>query len=185
MRVRSLVVGCMIFAAILATLSLSAAAAVNYTQETSTLSFTLTTTSSYFVSTGGPLLVNFNSVQLDTSSPQAYAFGVVAVTAPWLTITRLHWEFGDGTFLDVPYCCHNQVSEVRYHAYQQPGTYIVMLVAYDSAGNFGEAFVTVSWPTPVPEFPTSTGPMMTSLLTALATIGLVKARRNRIKQTAK
>lgn len=168
-------------AAVLATFSLNAVAAVDSPQESSTLSFTLTTTSSYFVTTGGLLTVNFNSVQLDTSSPQAYAFGVTVTAAPGFTITRLHWEFGDGIFLDVPYCCQSQVSEVRYHAYQQPGTYTVLVAAYDSGGNFGDAFVTVSWPTPVPEFPATIGPVITSLIMGLATIGFLKTRRFRIR----
>jgi PKD repeat protein len=169
----------MVLAAVLGTLSLSAAAAVDSPQESSTLSFTMTTTSSYFVTTGGPLTVNFNSVQLDTSSPQAYAFGVVATAAQGFSITRLHWEFGDGIFLDVPYCCHSQVSEVRYHAYQQPGTYTVLVVAYDSGGNFGDAFVTISWPTPVPEFPSVTTPLLASIFMVIAAALLTRRKPSR------
>ena len=169
----------MVLAAFLGILSLNAVSAMNFPQESSTLSFTVTTTSSYLVTTGGPLTVKFNSVQLDTSSPQAYAFGVVATAAPGFTITRLHWEFGDGSFLDVPYCCPTQVTEVQYHAYQQPGSYTVLVVAYDSGGNSGSAVVTVSWLTPVPEYPTLAIPLLGALLAAVATIKYTKNNRPR------
>ena len=168
-------------AAVLATLSVNAAA-VNSPQESSTISFTLTTTSSYLVTTGGQLTVNFNSVQLDTSSPQAYAFGVTAAAAPGFTISRLHWEFGDGIFLDVPYCCQTQVSEVRYHAYQQPGSYTVLVIAYDSGGNFGDAVTTVSWPTPVPEFPSVAMPFLAAVLMVVTTAALTRrAKRQNLE----
>jgi PKD domain-containing protein len=123
--------------------------------------------------------VSFNSVQLDTGSPQAYAFGVVATASPGFTITLLHWEFGDGSFLDVPYCCPSQVSEVQYHAYQHPGSYTVLVWAYDSGGNFGNAFVTVSWPTPVPEYPTLAIPLLGAILAVLATVKYAKSNRPR------
>ena len=170
----------MILAAVLAVGSLNSAAAVNSPQEASTLSFTLTTTSSYLVVTGGPLTVNFNSVQLDTISPQAYAFGMVATAAPGMTITRLHWDFGDGTFMDVPYCCQNQVSEVRYHAYQQPGSYTVTVTVYDSGGNSGEATTTISWPTPVPEFQSATAPILASIFMVLTMGALMRKARHQV-----
>lgn len=169
-------VACVLLVAALATLSLSAAAAPNSPQDSTTLSFTFTTTSTVPAGTGGQVLVSFNSVQLDTGSPQAYAFGVVATAVPGYTITRLHWEFGDGIFLDVPYCCQNQVSEVRYHAYQQPGTYSVYVFAYDTGGNSGGAAVTVSWPSPVPEFPTVAAPLLVSVLIILT--GATFVRKN-------
>ena len=169
----------MVLAAVLGMLSISAAAAVNSPQESTTLSFTMTTTSSYLVTTGGPLTVNFNSVQLDTGSPQAYAFGVVATASPGFTITGLHWEFGDGSFLDVPYCCQSQVSEVQYHAYPHPGSYTVMVWAFDSGGHFGNAIVTVSWPTPVPEYPTLAIPLLGALVASLAAVKYAKNNRPR------
>jgi hypothetical protein len=169
---------CIVSAVILATLSLNAAAALNSPEGSSTISFTLTTTSSYLVTTSGQLTVNFNSVQVDTNSPQAYAFGVTAMAAPGFTITRLHWEFGDGIFLDVPYCCLSQVSEVRYHAYQQPGSYTVMVIAYDSGGNFGDAITTISWPTPVPEFPSVAMPLLAAVF-MLVTAGALTRRAER------
>ncbi len=156
------------------TLSLSTPALANSPQATSTISFTVTTTSNYQVVTGGPLQVNFNSVDLTTPPPQAYSFGVAAKTFPGLWITRLHWEFGDGAFLDVPYCCQTQVSEVQYHAYAQPGSYTVVVVAFDNAGNFGDAFVTVNWITPVPEYPTYAIPLFISLIAVLAAAAYAK-----------
>jgi hypothetical protein len=167
----------MVLAAILGSLSLGAAAAMNSPQESATLSFTATATSSYFVTTGGPLTVSFNSVQLDTNSPQAYAFGVVATASSGFTIAKLHWDFGDGSFLDVPYCCPTQVTEVQYHAYPHPGSYMVLVVAYDSGGNSGNAIVTVSWPTPVPEYPTLAIPLLGALIAALAAVKNAKSKR--------
>ena len=167
----------MVLVAVLSIVSLNGAAAANSPQETSTLSFTLTTTSSYFVSTGGQLTVSFNSVQLDTSSPQAYAFGVTATAAPGFQITRLHWDFGDGIFVDVPYCCQSQVSEVRYHAYPQPGSYQVTVIAYDSGGNSGDAVTTISWPTPIPEYSNLAIPLLSALFAGLLTLGYVKRKR--------
>jgi PKD repeat protein len=134
----------------------------------------MTTSSAFPITTSGLLQVTFNSVQLDSSSPQAYAFGVGAVTATGFAIINLHWDFGDGITLDVPYCCQAQVSEVQYHAYQQPGTYVVRVVATDSGGNNGEAFVTVSWPIPIPEFPTTTAPLLASTLMVLAAAAILK-----------
>jgi len=171
----------LILAATLAALSINSAAATNLPEDSSTLSYTMTTTSSYFVWTGGPLTVSFNSVQLDTISPQAYAFGIVADAAQGFTITRLHWDFGDGIFLDVPYCCQSQVSEVRYHAYTQPGSYTVCVTAYDSGGNAGTAVVTVSWPTPIPEFPSITLPVLATVILLISTLSLTK-RRERLTQ---
>jgi hypothetical protein len=165
----------LLMAAVLAAIS-HAAAAVNSPQDSSSLSFTETTTANYLVTTSGQVQVDFNSVQLDTSSPQAYAFGVDARTSQDFTITRLHWEFGDGVFLDVPYCCESQVSEVRYHAYQQPGTYTVLVVAYDNGGNYGEALVTISWPTPIPEFPSTAAPLLASIMILLTAAALVQKR---------
>lgn len=121
--------------------------------------------------------VSFNSVQLDTSSPQAYAFGIIATAAPGFQITRLHWDFGDGIFLDVPYCCQNQVSEVRYHAYTQPGSYEVTVIAYDSGGNSGDAVTTISWPSPIPEYPVVAIPLLTALLAGLLTLSYAKRKR--------
>ena len=121
--------------------------------------------------------VNFDSVQVDTQSPQAYFFGVVAKTFPGLSITRLHWEFGDGAYLDVPYCCQSQVSEVQYHAYAQPGSYTVVVVAFDNAGSFGHAFVTVNWVTPIPEYPSYGIPLFISLFAVLAAASYAKGKR--------
>jgi hypothetical protein len=160
-------------------MSLSVHASANTPQDSS-ISFTITTTTSLPVATGGPLNVNFNSVQLTTLPPQAYSFGVAAKTMPGLSITRLHWDFGDGAFKDVVYCCQSQVSEVQSHAYSQPGSYTVVVVAYDNAGNFGNALVTVNWVTPIPEYPSYGLPLMASILTVLLALAYTKSKRNPI-----
>lgn len=159
-------------------MSLSVPASANIPQATTSISFTMTTTTNYQVTTAGALNVNFNSVQLSTLPPQAYSFGVVAKTVPGLWITDLHWEFGDGAFMNVPYCCQTQVSEVQYHAYKQPGSYTVIVVAYDNAGNWGNALVTVNWVTPVPEYPSYGIPLVVSMLTALILAAYSKSRHN-------
>ena len=151
----------MLLAALLGALSVSSAAAVNSPRDGS----------------GASLNVDFNSVQLDTNYPEAFAFGVSVTAAPGFSITSLHWDFGDGSTLDVPYCCQTQVSEVRYHAYQQPGTYNVFVLAYDSGGNIGQALVTVNWPTPVPEFSDLSIPLLVSLLAVLMTLTFVRGKR--------
>lgn len=168
-------------AAVLGMLSVSSASATGSPQQVATVSFTMTTTSSYFVTTGGPPTVTFNSIQLDTSSPQVYAFGVTATASPGSTIIELDWQFGDGSpMLRVPYCCQSQVSEVQYHSYQPPfqQLYTVTVVAYDnSGGNPGYAMATVSWPAPVPEYSTLAIPLLGALLVALAVVKYAKSNR--------
>lgn len=152
------------FASLLAIMSTGAVASTTTPQDSTTISYTLTTTSNYLGTTGGPLAVNFDSIQLTQAPPQAYSFGLYAKTFPTFWITNIHWVFGDGTVKDVPYCCQNQVSEVQYHAYPTPGQYTVFVVAYDNAGNFGTAQVTVNWATPIPEYPSYSLPLMASVL---------------------
>jgi PKD repeat protein len=166
------------FAALLAISSIGAVASYTTPQDSSTLSFTITTTTNYQVTNGGPLAVDFDSVQYTQMPPQAYSFGVFAKTYPGFWITNLHWVFGDGAFKDVPYCCQSQVSEVQYHAYPAPGQYTVYVVAYDNAGNFGTAQVTVNWATPIPEYPSYGLPLMASILVlfvALASLRKLKS----------
>jgi hypothetical protein len=161
--------------AAVSSLSLEANATTGPLQESTSISYTMTTTSNYPVTVGGNLQVMFNSIQLTTSPPQAYSFGVVAKTIPGLWITRLIWQFGDGGAMDVPYCCQDQVSEVQYHAYSQPGTYQVSVVAFDNMGNFGNAMVNVNWVTPVPEYTSYALPLIASLLVAI--FGIAKFRK--------
>ena len=170
----------LVFAALSGVLSVGASVAADSPLASSSVSFTLTTTSNYPVSMAGALQVSFDSIQLTTPPPQAYSFGVVARTMPGLWITRLVWQFGDGSILDVPYCCQSQVSEVRYHAYAQEGSYTVVVVAYDNVGNFGNAMVTVNWAVSAPEYPAAGLPMIASLLTVLVAAALLKGRSTRI-----
>ena len=118
----------------------------------------------------------FNSIELTGSPPQAYSFGVAAKTLPDLTITRILWQFGDGLGMDVPYCCQNQVSEVQYHAYSQPGSYTVVVMVFDSGGNAGNAVVTVNWATPVPEYAAYGLPLIISLLIALFGVASIRKK---------
>jgi hypothetical protein len=177
LKVKSVVTFCVLFAALLAISSIGAVASSTTPQDSSTLSFTITTTTNYQVTNGGPLAVNFDSVQYTQMPPQAYSFGVFARTYPGFWITNLHWIFGDGAVKDVPYCCQSQVSEVQYHAYATPGQYTVYVIAYDNGGNFGSAQVTVNWATPIPEYPTYSLPLLASLLVLF--VALASLRRLR------
>lgn len=73
--------------------------------------------------------------QLTTAYPPAYVFNVAAKTASGLWITSLHWDFGDGATLDVPFSGQSQVSDIRAHQYAAQANYCVSVTAYDSAGN--------------------------------------------------
>ena len=83
--------------------------------------------------------------ELTTTYPIFYQFSVAARTSPGLWITSLHWDFGDGSTLDIPFSAEREVSDVRYHAYSQPGFYVVTVTAYDNMGNSGSAQLTVYW----------------------------------------
>jgi hypothetical protein len=175
MKLRTVITFSIIFAALLGSISVGTLAAVNSPQDSSTISYTMTSTSNYLVTTGGVLQVNFDSVQVTQSPPQAYSFGVFAKTFPGLWITRVLWQFGDGSSMDVPYCCQSWVSEVRYHAYTSPGPYTVSVVAFDNAGNAGTAAVTVNWVTPIPEYPNYSLSFILPLIVVF--VGLVAVRR--------
>lgn len=175
MKPSSFVTIAILLAAALGSMSLGAYASSSPLQATTSVSFTVTTTTNYPVTVVGNLQVMFDSIEISGSSPQAYSFGVVAKTSPGLWITRLVWQFGDGAVMDVPYCCRDQISEVQYHAYSQPGTYQVSVVAFDNVGNFGNAFVNVNWVTPVPEYTAYGFPLIVSLLVTI--FGIAKIRK--------
>lgn len=72
------------------------------------------------------------------SDPCAYQLYVHAQTSNgW--ITNLHWDFGDGSTLDVPFSAQSVVSDARTHIYAGSGPYAVTVTAYDSAGDTGNA----------------------------------------------
>jgi len=173
MKIQSLVTLSILLSAILGTFTLAAFAATG-PLDSSSISYTLTTTTSWSVSSGGGLQVNFNSVQLTQPPPQTYSFGVEARTTPGNWITRLNWQFGDGEVKDIPYCCQPTVSEVQYHSYNQPGTYTITVIAYDNMGNFGNAHVTVNWITPIPEYPSYSLPLVASLLAVLIAAAMMR-----------
>jgi hypothetical protein len=103
-------------------------------------------TTSLPAASAGSVQVSFDSVSLFQFYPESCSFNVVAKTmSPGLSITQLSWQFGDGASLDVPYCCQSHVSEVRYHAYAQPGMYTVSVMVVDNVGNVGYTNVIVNW----------------------------------------
>ena len=93
-----------------------------------------------------PVQVWFSGTpELTILYPTFYEFNIAAKTSSGLWITSLHWDFGDGSTLDIPFSAESYVSDVRYHTYAQPGTYIVSVTAYDNMGNSGSAQVGVNW----------------------------------------
>ena len=73
---------------------------------------------------------------LDTP-PCSYQLVVHAQTTNGLSIINLHWDWGDGSTLDVPFAGSSQVTDSRTHSYVNAGTYVVSVTATDSAGNTG------------------------------------------------
>ena len=111
-------------------------------------SFSVATRSSAvsYQATDQPLQVWFDGPpQLTILYPTFFEFNVAAETSTGLWITWLHWDFGDGSTLDVPFSAQSYVSDLRYHQYTQPGTYTVTVTAYDNMGNSNTAQITLSW----------------------------------------
>jgi len=103
---------------------------------------------SYGAAVNQPLQVWFDSPQFLSYDPCAYLLVVNAKTSTGLSITNLHWDFGDGSILDVPYSAQSYVTDTRTHIYQYTGTYNVTVTAYDNTGNSGTSSVTLSNVTP-------------------------------------
>ena len=73
-----------------------------------------------------------------------YLFVVYAKTSSDLWITNLHWDFGDGSTLDVPSSAQSFISDTRSHLYQSMGNFTVTVTADDIAGNSGTAALTLT-----------------------------------------
>jgi hypothetical protein len=105
----------------------------------SSITFGLSTSShtenSFSVPTSQRLQVWFDTPYFLEAGPCKYQLVVHAKTASGLWITGLHWDFGDGSTLNVPFARENQVGDSRIHGYATAGTYIVAVTASDSAGN--------------------------------------------------
>lgn len=91
-----------------------------------------------------PQTISFNSLQTISSEPCVYLFVVYAKTSSDLWITNLHWNFGDGSTLDVSSSAWSFISDTRSHLYQSMGNFTVTVTAYDIAGNSGTATVTLT-----------------------------------------
>jgi len=81
--------------------------------------------------------------QLTILYPPAYSFNVGAKTTSGLWITNLHWDFGDGSTLDVPFSTQSQVSEIRTHQYADQKNHCVTVTAQDNVGNVGTVSVSL------------------------------------------
>lgn len=95
-----------------------------------------------------PLQVWFHSPRFISSPPCAYLLNVYAKTSSDLTITSVHWDFGDGSTLDVAYSARSYISDASFHIYQSTGTFTVTVTAYDSGGNSGTSSLTLANVTP-------------------------------------
>lgn len=82
--------------------------------------------------------------QLTIAYPPAYQFNVEAKTTSGLSITSLHWDFGDGSTLDVPFSAQSQVSDIRAHQYTNQTNHCVTVIGYDNAGNTASATVSLT-----------------------------------------
>jgi len=103
--------------------------------------------------------------QLTILYPPAYSFNVAAKTSSGLWITSLHWDFGDGRTLDVPFSTQSQVSEIRTHQYADQNNYCVSVTAQDNVGNVGTVSVSL-----MPDF-TLPGSLPTQSITLGVTPG--------------
>lgn len=70
-------------------------------------------------------------------------FNVIAKTSSVLWIANLHWDFGDGSTLDVPFSGQSQISEIRAHQYGDQSNHIITVTATDNTGNIGSVCVTL------------------------------------------
>jgi len=97
--------------------------------------------------------------QLTTLYPPAYVFNVAAKTSNGLWIKSLHWDFGDGSTLDLPFCCQSQVNDLRAHIYKDQSNYIITVTACDNAGNCNDVCVSLK-----PDFTLSASPSSQSVV---------------------
>ncbi|MGO9644694.1 MAG: PKD domain-containing protein [Candidatus Bathyarchaeia archaeon] len=97
--------------------------------------------------------------QLTTLYPPAYMFNVAAKTSSGLWIESLHWDFGDGSTKDVPFCCQSQISDIQNHIYKDQANYIITVTACDNAGNCNDVCVSLK-----PDFTLSASPSSQSVV---------------------
>ena len=97
--------------------------------------------------------------QLTTLYPPAYLFNVAAKTSSGLWIKSLHWDFGDGSTLDLPFCCQSQINDLRAHIYKDQANYIITVTACDNAGNCNDVCVSLK-----PDFTLSASPSSQSVV---------------------
>ena len=86
------------------------------------------------------LQVRFDIPYFLGAGPCEYQLTVHATSFRGLWITNLHWDFGDGSTLDVAFAVGSQVVDSRLHGYARAGTYVVAVTATDSAGNTGMGY---------------------------------------------
>ena len=111
--------------------------------------------------------------QQTTLYPPAYVFNVVATTSTGLWIKSLHWDFGDGSTLDLPFCCQSQVNDLEAHIYKDQANYIITVTACDSAGNCNDVCVTLKPDFTLNATPSSQSVVQGKLATYNVTVGSV------------
>lgn len=96
--------------------------------------------SASYGSNGQRVQVWFETPYFLGSGPCQYQLVVHAKTSSGFWITSLHWNFGDGSTMSVPFAAGNQVTDSRVHGYATARTYVVSVTAFDSAGNIGTGY---------------------------------------------
>ena len=106
--------------------------------------------SSSWVPADAGLQVWFDTPYFLEAGPCEYQLVVHAKASSGFTITNLHWDFGDGSILDVPFARESFVSDSRVHGFATARTYVVAVTASDSGGNSAVGYWGIS-----DAFPTS------------------------------
>ena len=107
---------------------------------TSGFSLPLQSKTSISASSSQGLQVWFDTPYFLGAGPCDYQLVVHAKTSSGFEITNIHWDFGDGSTLDVPFIGESLVRDSQIHGYATAGTYIVAVTASDSGGNIGTGY---------------------------------------------
>ena len=111
--------------------------------------------------------------QLTTLYPPAYMFNVAAKVSSGLWIVSLHWDFGDGSAKDVPFCCQSQISDIQNHIYKDQANYIITVTACDNAGDCNDVCVSLKPDFTLSAIPSSQSVVQGKLTTYNVTVGSV------------
>jgi len=86
------------------------------------------------------LVVWFDYPYFLGEGPCQYQLVIHAKSSNGFWITNLHWNFGDGSALDVRVTWESLVTDSQVHGYVSAGTYVVSVTATDTGGNSYTAY---------------------------------------------